>query len=203
MLLSLLNVNARNSPTEKTWNLISTLLFCFDQTWQRLLTAGVWCALGYRLTLRIKFTAAPVPSAARNRQPTHWRPGVYCVPHGYFQHTRIHTINKTLKSGRNCLEQKFGQVSFQPLQVTCVEFKWIGFYEMKVASSTQSVGKKCKNGRWQDTPAILNYRWWPFMFTSLIGEAAFKFIFTYKLLIHTPRKPLRHLTDPQHNRFIL
>lgn len=43
--------------------------------------------------------------------------------------------------------------------------------------------EKCKNRRWQDTPAILNYGWRPFMFTSLIGEAAFKFIFAYKLLI--------------------
>lgn len=62
-------------------------------------------ALGYRLALCIKFTAAPVPLAARNRQPLKTNPSeARCLlraPRLLQLHTQ-HKVAHAIKTKQNC-----------------------------------------------------------------------------------------------------
>lgn len=153
-------------------------------------------ALGYRLTLCIKFTAAPVSSSAWNRQPRQTNPlETQCLLHAprllgvTNTHIYLHAHNQTHKASavysRGVHKGQRFNFPLQSFQVTCMKLKQIWFFIRWKRASTQTVlnfWKKFKNRRWQDTTAMLNYGWWPFIFPSLIrgANSAFKFIFTYQ-----------------------
>lgn len=147
----------------ETWNLSSTHSLCFDETWQRLhnrsqiLMRYQCVALGYRLTLCIKFTAAPVSSSAWNRQPQQTNPleTVYCMPRGYSE-LQAHTYNSThtikhikqvLFIAEMCTKPKDLISLLQFSQVTCMKLNIIWSDErVQVLKLFWTSGKSLRTG---------------------------------------------------------